>query len=106
MEKVIVLGLSGCRHCNALVEALKNSNILFEFRDADLKEHSALADRMESLLKVNNYPMAIIERGEGAKYFYLANTLDEAKEIPISFATKVGCVSTDSMVVAIKKYIK
>jgi glutaredoxin len=106
MEKVIVLGLRGCVHCNALSNSLKEQKIPFEFRDVDLKEHSDLADRMEALLKTNSYPMVIIERGEGAKYLYLVGTLDEAKESPISFATKIGCVSTDSMVAIIKKYLK
>ena len=105
MEKVIVLGLSGCTHCSALVKSLTESNIPFEFRDADLKEYSKLADTMEALLKTNNYPMIIIERGSGAKYLYLVPTLDEAKETPISFATKIGCVSTDSMVAIAKKYL-
>jgi len=106
MEKVIVLGLSKCTHCNALVKSLTEGNIPFEFRDVDLKEHSNLADRMEALLKVSNYPMVIIEKSSGAKYLYLAPTLDEAKESPISFATKIGCVSTDSMVAIIRKYLK
>ena len=105
MEKVIVLGLSGCAHCNALVKSLTESNIPFEFRDADLKEHSKLADTMEALLKTNNYPMVIIEKGSGAKYLHFVSTIDEAKEVPVSFATKIGCVSTDSMVAIIKKYL-
>ena len=106
MEKVIVLGLRGCVHCSALSSSLEEQKIPFEFRDVDLKEHSALADRMEALLKTTSYPMIIIEKLNGAKYLYLVSTLDEAKESPISFATKIGCVSTDSMVAIIKKYLK
>ena len=105
MEKVIVLGLSKCTHCKALSKSLEGENIPFEFRDVDLKEHSNLADRMEALLKTNNYPMIIIERLNGAKYLYRVDTIDEAKETPISFATKIGCVSTDSMVAITKKYL-
>jgi glutaredoxin len=105
MEKVIVLGLSGCIHCEALSKSLKEQNIPFEFRDVDLKEHSSLADRMEALLKTNVYPMIIIERLSGAKYLYRVDTIDEAKEAPIPFATKIGCVSTDSMVAITKKYL-
>ena len=105
MEKVIVLGLRGCVHCNALSNSLKEQKIPFEFRDVDLKEHSDLADRMEALLKTNNYPIIIVERPSGAKYLYLVDTIDEAKERPVSFATKVGCVSTNSMVAIIKKYL-
>ena len=114
MEKVIVLGLRGCVHCSALSNSLKEQKIPFEFRDVDLKEHSDLADRMEALLKTNSYPIIIIEKLSGAKYLYLVPTIDEAKESPISFATKIGylsstkigCVSTDSMVAIIKKYLK
>jgi glutaredoxin len=105
MEKVIVLGLNGCTHCEVLSKSLKEQNIPFEFKDVDLKEHSNLADRMEALLKTNNYPMIIIERLGGAKYLYRVDTMDEAKETPISFATKIGCVSTDSMVAITKKYL-
>ena len=105
MEKVIVLGLRGCTHCNALSISLKEQKIPFEFRDVDLKEHSDLADRMEALLRTNNYPMIIIERAGGTKYLYIVDTIDEAKESPVSFATKIGCVSTNSMVAIIKKYL-
>jgi glutaredoxin len=105
MEKVIVLGLSGCVHCEALSKSLQEENIPFEFRDANLKEYSSLADRMEALLKTNSYPMIIIERLSGAKYLYLVETIDEAKETPIPYATKIGCVSTDSMVAVTKKYL-
>jgi hypothetical protein len=65
-----------------------------------------LADRMEALLKTEVYPMIIIERSEGAVYLYRVSTVDEAKETPISYATKVGCVTTDSMIAITKKYIK
>lgn len=105
MEKVIVLGLSRCVHCEALSKSLREQKIPFEFRDVDLKEHSSLADRMEALLRTNAYPMIIIEKSSGAKYLYRVDTLDEAKETPIPFATKIGCVSTDSMVAITKKYL-
>jgi hypothetical protein len=60
---------------------------------------------MEALLNTNVYPMIIIERLDGAKYLYRVDTIDEAKETPIPFATKIGCVSTDSMVAITKKYL-
>jgi len=106
MEKVIVLGLSGCSHCSALVESLTKVDIPFEFRDVDLKEHSALADRMEALLETTDYPMVIIERVGDTKALYRVHTIDEAKESPVSFGTKIGCVSTDSMVAIVEKYLK
>lgn len=104
MERVIVLGLGGCPHCDSLVVGLTQEGVAFDFIDANVD--SALADRMEALLKTEVYPMIIIERPEGAVYLYRVSTVDEAKESPISYATKVGCVSTDSMVAITKKYIK
>ena len=104
MERVIVLGLSGCSHCDSLVVNLTQEGIAFDFIDADVD--GKLADRMEALLKTETYPMVILERPEGAVYLYRVNTIDEAKESPIGFATKIGCVSTDSMVAIAKKYIK
>ena len=105
MEKVIVLGLSGCTHCESLVVNLTQEGIPFEFRDVDLREHSNLADRMELLLKTMVYPIIIIEGLSEAKYLYRVDTMDEAKETSIGFATKVGCVSTNSMVAITKKYL-
>lgn len=105
MEKVIVLGLRGCGNCNALIESLNEKNIPFEFKDADLKEYTNLADRMEALLKTHIYPMVILEGTYNTKYFYLVDTLKEAKETPISYASKIGCISTDSMATLIKKYL-
>ena len=104
MERVIVLGLSGCSHCETLTKALKEEKIPFDFIDADVD--GKLADRMEALLKTNNYPMVIIEKLSGAVYLYRVDSMNEAKETPIAFATKVGCTTTDSTVALIKKYIK
>ena len=106
MERVIVLGLSGCHHCDALVVGLTQEGIPFEFKDVNLNEHSSLADRMEAILKTDTYPMIIIERPEGAVYLYRVATIDEAKKTSIGYANKVGCVSTDSMVAITRKYIK
>ena len=104
MERVIVLGLSGCSHCKALSQSLEKEKIPFDSIDANVD--NALADRMEALLKTDTYPMIIIEKIGGAVYLYLVGTLDEAKKSPIGYATKVGCVSTDSMVAILKKYTK
>jgi glutaredoxin len=106
MEKVIVLGLSGCSHCEALQEGLKKEKIPFKLLDVDLKENSSIADRMEALLKTENYPIIIIEKLDGAVYLYRVNSINEVKESPIAYATKIGCATTDSMVAITKKYIK
>ena len=104
MERLIVLGLSKCIHCEALSQSLKEEKIPFDFIDADVD--SKLADRVEALLKTNVYPMVIVEKFDGSVYLYRVETLDEAKESPIGYGTKIGCVSTDSMVAILKKYIK
>lgn len=104
MNRVIVLGLNKCSHCDSLVVNLTQEGIPFDFKDAD--KESVLADRMEALLKTDQYPIVIIEREEGAVYLYRVNTMEQAKELSVSYATKVGCVNTDSMVAIIKKYIK
>jgi len=104
MEKVIVLGLPGCSHCKALIEGLDNRGILYKLLDAD--SNGQLADRMESLLKTNEYPIVIVEGTQGSTYFYRVDSYEEAKSSPVAYATKVGCVSIDSMIEQIKKYNK
>ena len=106
MEKVIVLGLTECKYCEELKEELKKEVIPYKFLDVELKQNTALADRMEALLKTQHYPMIIIERISGSVYLYRADSLNEAKEAPVSFATKVGCPTINSMVAVAKKYIK
>ena len=104
MEKVIVLGLPGCSHCKALIEGLDNRGILYKLLDAD--SNSQLADRMESLLKTNEYPIVIVEGTRGSTYLYRVDSYEEAKSSPVVYATNVGCVSIDSMIEQIKKYNK
>lgn len=104
MERIIVLGLAKCSHCETLSQALKEEKIPFDFIDADID--GKLADRLEALLKTNNYPMVIIEKSSGSVYLYRVDILSEAKETPIGFGIKVGCTTTDSTVALIKKYIK
>lgn len=104
MEKVIVLGLPGCSHCKALIEGLDDKGILYKLLDAN--DNSRLADRMESLLKTNEYPIVIVEGTRGSTYLYRVDSYEEAKSSLVAYATKVGCVSIDSMIEQIKKYNK
>ena len=104
MEKVIVLGLPRCSHCKALIEGLDDKGILYKLLDAN--DNSQLADRMESLLKTNEYPIVIVEGTRGSIYLYRVDSYEEAKSSPVAYATKVGCVSIDSMIEQIKKYNK
>ena len=104
MERVIVLGLSGCKHCDSLVVSLSQEGIPFEFIDAD--KDTRLADRMEALLRIDHYPMVIVEKLTGSVYLYRVDDIEEAREGTVAYAKKIGCVSTDSMVAITKKYIK
>lgn len=106
MEKVRVLGLSGCSHCEALVTKLTEENIPFQLLDADAKENSNLADRMEDILQVNVYPLVIIEGSSNATYLHRVDSYEAAKASSVMYATKIGCVSTDMMVDQIKKHLK
>ena len=104
MERVIVLGLSGCGHCESLVDKLNEEKITFEFVDAN--KNDELADRMERLLKTEVYPMVILEKMNGSIYLYRADSIDESQSTQVGYGTKVGCVSTDNMVAIIKKQYK
>jgi hypothetical protein len=105
MKEVKVLALDGCNHCKTLVSSLKAKNVSFEVVDEG--KEGALYDRMESLLKINHYPMVIIEgTGSGAIYLYREDVYENTKPTPISYATKVGCVSIDNMVDQVIKYTK
>jgi glutaredoxin len=105
MKEVRVLALSGCSHCKTLVSSLEAKNVHFEI--VDESKESDLYDRMEALLKINHYPMVIIERtGSGAVYLYREDAYENTKPTPISYATKIGCVSIDNMVNQVIKYTK
>jgi glutaredoxin len=104
MEKVIVLGLSGCKYCDDLKESLSKNGISYKFVDAE--RNTTLADRMEALLKTEHYPMVILEEVGGAVYFYKEDSYEKAIKTSIGYASKIGCVSTESMVEQIKKHLK
>ena len=104
MERVIVLGLNGCGHCESLASSLKEENIPFKFIDAD--ENGKFADRMEELLNTEDYPMVILEDSKESIYLYRVSSLKEAKASSVGIGTKIGCVSEDNMVAMIKKYVK
>jgi len=104
MERVIVLGLPTCKRCDSLIVGLTQEGIPFEFIDAN--KDTRLADRMESILKVDTYPMVIVEKGTGSVYLHTVDDIDSVGVDHLGYGTKVGCVSSDSMIVSIKKYIK
>jgi glutaredoxin len=108
MEEIKVLTLDGCKHCKSLLSSLEATNIPFEVLDAN--QNSKLADRIEALLKIDQYPMVIMERPSGSQYsaiyFYREDSYEKAKATPIGYGMKVGCVSTDMMVDQIKKHLK
>ena len=105
MKEVKVLALRGCNHCESLISSLEAKNVPFEIIDEST--NGSLYDRMEALLKIDYYPMVIIEgTGSGAVYLYREDVYENAKPTPISYATKVGCVSIDNMVEQVIKYSK
>jgi glutaredoxin len=104
MERVIVLGLSGCGHCESLVNKLEEEKVEFEYVDAN--ENDKLADRMEALLKTEIYPIVILEKVEGSTYLYRTTSINEAQSSKVGYATKIGCVTSDNMVAIIKKHFK
>lgn len=104
MERVIVMGVSGCGYCEALVNKLNEDNLKFEYVDANVDND--LADRMEKLLDTEIYPMVILEKMDGSIYLFRANSITEARTSKIGFGTKVGCITTDSMVAIIKQHYK
>lgn len=105
MVKVIVLGLSGCGHCESLMEKLEGEKIPFHFLDADKEDK--LADKLEAQLDTKVYPIVILESGIEKTYLYRVNSISEAKTVHwLSGETKVGCVTVDNMVAAIKQNFK
>ena len=105
MEKLVVLGLPGCLHCDALKDLLSTERIPYELED--VSGESKLADRLEVFLKTEVYPMVIVQKGSGSIYLYRTANIKDTKEQFLGFGgIKVGCVSTENMVTMIKKYIK
>jgi glutaredoxin len=104
MVKVIVLGLSGCGHCETLVNRLEEERIPFSFLDAD--KEGKLADKLEALLDTETYPIVILENSIKKTFLYRVNSINEAKTLNIGEDTKVGCVTIDNMVASIKQHFK
>lgn len=96
-NKIRVLYLNGCGHCVEYKEGLDKSNILYEALEAD--DNGELADSVEDLLVIDNYPIAIIEKGKETTFIYLTN--DGTKLGPRRIAANVvavGCVDIKSMI--------
>lgn len=72
MKKVKVLVLNGCEVCRGLKNILKSNSIEHTILDAD--GNSELADYVEDLLGIDNYPIIIVERNVQIAYLYVAPT--------------------------------
>ena len=72
MKKVKVLVLNGCEVCRGLKNILKSNSIEHTILDAD--DNSELADYVEDLLGMNNYPIVMVEGGVQIAYLYVAHT--------------------------------
>jgi glutaredoxin len=104
MVKVIVLGLSGCGHCETLINRLKEEKVPFNFLDAD--KEGKLADKLEALLNTETYPIVILEGLIEKTYLYRVSSINEAKTVNTGQGIKVGCVTIDNMVASIKQHFK
>lgn len=95
-KRIRVLYLKGCEHCTEYKEGLDKNNISCEFLEAD--DNDELADSVEELLGIDNYPITIIEMGKETTFFYL--TSDGSKLGPRRIATNVvavGCIDISNM---------
>lgn len=72
MKKVKVLVLNGCEVCKGLKNILKSNAIEHTILDAD--ENSDLADYIEDLLGVDNYPIIMVEGDVQIAYLYVTHT--------------------------------
>ena len=97
MNKVRVLRLSGCPQCKALIHTLDALNVKYE--SIDVGGYSKIADDVERLIKVEIYPIVIIEQSPITTYFFRA---DDSYELGVRIVNeqtiKIGCATTDAMV--------
>lgn len=97
MKKVRVLTLADCNHCKQFKEAIANTSIQCEILDAD--DEDELADSVEDILLISNYPIIIMEEGKATTFIYLTN--DGAKLGPRRIGTNltaIGCIDVPSMI--------
>ena len=97
MKKTRVLTLANCNHCKEFKEAIANTSIQCEILDAD--DNDELADSVEDLLLIDNYPIVIVEEGKFTTFIYMTN--DGAKLGPRKIGsnlTAVGCIDVPSMI--------
>lgn len=95
-KKIRVLYLNGCSHCIEYKEGLNKNKISCEFLDAD--DNDELADSVEELLGIDNYPITIIEKGKETTFLFLTN--DGSRLGPRRLAANVvavGCVDISSI---------
>lgn len=104
MKKVTVLRLSGCKYCEELIDELDKKGI--NYKSIDANENGALADKVEALLKVNVYPIVILEvSGLPTIFIFRAQTSDELGESMVEGGKKMGVVDINSMVNIILKLV-
>lgn len=75
-----VMGLTGCKMCQALREALDKSQIEHNFSDCDHDPENC--DSLESLTGSSTYPMILISDLEDniLEVVYLASSYDQLKD--------------------------
>lgn len=96
MRRIRVLTLKSCNHCKDFKEGLNRTSFVYENLDAD--ENDELADSVEDLIKVDNYPIVIIEEGRETTFIY--TTDDGARLGPRRIAANIvaiGCIDIANM---------
>jgi hypothetical protein len=105
MQIVKVLYLKGCELCKKYKDILNDKMVVYIAMDAD--DNGDYADHVEDLLKINHYPITVIEEGKETTFIY--NTDDGVRLGFRRLAANVvaiGCLDVDSMVQNVLSLIK
>ena len=105
MNKVKVLLLSGCSHCDTLIKELDILKIKYESIDAD--DNSILADDVERLIKTSAYPILILEQPPITTFLFRAT---DTPELGLNFIdhhmNRLGCSNVGAMVGFLQTLLK
>lgn len=105
MTKVTVLGLSGCSLCDSLKSLLFDEDITYSF--VDVNKQGRIADFVEELLKVETYPIVILEKGRNVTYIYRAEESGQlGKRSKNDNLIKIGVFTIPDIVTTIKNELK
>jgi glutaredoxin len=104
MKRVSFLGLPSCSWCKALKKELDDVGVSYEF--VDVNGESKLADFVEDLLEVENYPIVIVQDDHQTYYIYRAEHVYEVGEKELKDGSrKYGTLTLAGLVEGIQNYI-